>query len=81
MSDPISNSDLFNVLLTIREDIGRLDTKADVSTQLLEKHDARLTTLETGANRQKGAAKVVMTMGTILGAVGGIVVTWLTGKH
>lgn len=77
----ISNGDLFNVLMSIKGDIGRLDTKADTAAELLEKHDSRIGLLEAGANRQKGAVKVIMTAGPILGAVGGIVAGWFTGKH
>lgn len=81
MSSEISNSDLFNVLMTIRQDLGGLSVKADATSALLEKHDLRISGLEAGANRQKGAAKVVLMAGTVLGTVGGVVATWLTGKH
>lgn len=77
----ISNSDLFNVLMTIRNDLGGLNVKADATAALLEKHDVRIAGLEAGANRQKGAAKVVLMAGTVLGTIGGVVATWLTGKH
>ena len=77
----ITNGDIFNVLLTIRGEIGELKSQGESNAKLLEKHDDHLSLLEANVNRQKGAAKVVVTLGTVLGAVGGVVVTWLTGKH
>lgn len=77
----ISNGDLMNALRDISRDIGGLTQNAKTTTDLLEKHEFRLAGLEAGANRQKGAAKVVLMAGTVLGTIGGIVATWLTGKH
>lgn len=81
MSEKTSNGDLMNVLRDISRDLGGLTENAKINTALLEKHDLRISGLEAGANRQKGAAKVVLLAGTVLGSIGGIVVTWLTGKH
>lgn len=81
MSDQISNGDLMNVLRDISRDLGGLTENAKSNTALLEKHDLRITSLEAGANRQKGAARVVLMAGTALGTIGGVVATWLTGKH
>lgn len=80
MTEP-SNGDLWNVLLDIKRDLGGLNAKAESTVKMLEIHDSRITGLEAGANRQKGAAKTVLLMGTALGTIGGIVATWLTGKH
>ncbi len=81
MSEEISNGDLLKALWDIRGDLGGLKASATTTATLLEKHDTRIGLLEAGAQRQKGATKVVMTAGTVLGAVGGVLATWWTGKH
>jgi hypothetical protein len=77
MSD-VSNDRIYETLLGIKEDIGTLNAKADTAAELLAKHEIRVSNLEAGANRQKGAAKVMALLATALGAVGGLVMTWLT---
>lgn len=76
----ISNGDLMTTLLEIKGDIGGLKATAATMAALLEKHDTRITGLEAGANRQKGAAKVVLMAGTALGTIGGIIAALIAGK-
>ena len=91
MSD-VSNGDLMNVLLDIKQDIGGLKTKADGHTAWMTKHVADdalmmadIRKLQDIGASQRGASRVWNTLGLgaagVIGAVAGPVFSWLTGKH
>lgn len=80
----VTNADLYGVLLGIKEDIGGLKKSAEMQLEGLKNHGTRISSLEEGAAKQKGAAKVWTLVGSAVGAalggLGAIVIpTWL--KH
>jgi hypothetical protein len=77
----ISNEQLYNVLLDIKGDIGELKSTSETSRDWIAKQEIRICTLEAGANRQAGAAKVVTIAGTVLGTLGGLLASLFVRQH
>jgi hypothetical protein len=78
----VSNEQIYTALLGVKQDIGALNAKADVTAGLLNQHEARVCELEAGANRQRGAVKLMAVIATALGSFGGIVATlFIKGNH
>lgn len=71
MSGKVTNTDLYDVLLVIKEDIGGLKKTTELQLDGLKAHSARITVLEDGAARNKGAAKVWTLVGSAVGALVG----------
>jgi hypothetical protein len=77
----VSNSDIYNLLVNMRGDLGRLEGKVDGHASKLSDHiedDRRLTDdvrkLQIGAARQRGFVAAISTVGAVLGAgLGGLV--------
>lgn len=85
MSNEVSNADIYGALMGIKEDIGGLKANATLQLEGLKSHATRITALEDGAARQKGAAKVWTMVGSAVGAaigmIGGIVAAWVKTTH
>lgn len=58
MSDEVSNSQIYGVLLGIKEDIGGLKSSTALHLEGLKNHGERIGKLENVAAKQKGAVKV-----------------------
>lgn len=81
----ITNADLYGVLLDIKEDIGGLKSSTSTQLETIRNHSERISTLEDGAAKARGAAKVWALVGSgvgaLVGGLGAAAATWLPGKH
>lgn len=60
-----------DMLLKIYERLGRVDTKQDIQTALLNEHGSRLTKIEFAMERRKGVKSVfVWAWGFMIGLIG-----------
>jgi hypothetical protein len=88
----VSNADIYNVLINMRGDIGRLEGKVDSQKETLvahikddETHQAEMygsiRKLEMAGARQKGFVAAISTVGAVLGAGIGAVVDYVSRGH
>ena len=86
----VSNSDLMGVLLSVREDLGSIKANVASGAVLLANHigvdtvvqsqlRTDISTLQLGAARQKGFLAAIGTVGTLLGAGLGYIISY--AKH
>lgn len=81
MNELISNTDLYNVLLTIKEDLGGLKSSSAAQLTAITDHTVRLGKLESNAERQKGFVKAWGLLGTAVASVLGGAVGWFFERH
>jgi hypothetical protein len=90
MTEQVSNGDLMGVLLAVREDLGSIKANVASTSALLANHigvdtvvQAQLrtdvSTLQMGAARQRGFLAAIGTVGTLLGAGLGYIISFV--KH
>ena len=83
----VSNSDLMGVLLSVREDLGGIKANVASTSALLANHigvdtvvqsqlRTDVSTLQMGAARQKGFLAAIGTVGTLLGAGIGYIISF-----
>jgi hypothetical protein len=79
----VTNSDLFNVLLEIKGDVGGLKATTELQLQALTLHAARIGKVEDTVAKGKGAAKVWAIVGagaaSVFGAGAAAAIEWF--KH
>jgi hypothetical protein len=79
MSNEVSNADIYNVLINMRGDLGRLEGKVDGHASTLATHiaddkvnDAALTAalqkIQISQARQRGFVAALSTVGAVIGA-------------
>jgi hypothetical protein len=81
MSEGPTNGDIYDMLLTIKGDIGGLKASSDIHLAGLQNHSERIGKLEVDSGRQKGAATA---WGVVAGAATAIVtaaVPYLFRRH
>lgn len=93
MSNEVSNADIYNVLINMRGDLGRLEGKMDGHATTLATHiaddkvdnaalTAALTKLQLSNARQRGFVAAISTVGAVVGAGLGAAVDFLArGNH
>lgn len=76
MSNEVSNADIYNVLINMRGDLGRLEGKVDGHAEKLSTHiedDKALVVavqkLQMSQARQRGFVAAVSTAGAVVGAL------------
>jgi hypothetical protein len=84
----VSNGDIYNLLVNMRGDLGRLEGKVDGHASKLSDHiedDRRLTDavqkLQIGAARQRGFVAAISTVGAVIGAALGAAVDYISRGH
>jgi hypothetical protein len=77
----VTNTDIYSVLLDIKEDIGGLKASSDLQLKGLTAHGERIATLEESSAKQKGAAKVWGLVGTAVGGLAAAVAGAVFSKH
>jgi len=91
MSD-VSNRDLLNVLLSIREDLGTVKANGSHIANQFKDHvaevkaaaeltAAKIEKLQLGAARQKGVLAALTGVGSLLGAGAGYAIDFFTKSH
>lgn len=68
MSNEVSNADIYNVLINMRGDLGRLEGKVDGHGEKLASHDIVVQKLQLSSARQRGFVAALSTIGAIVGA-------------
>jgi hypothetical protein len=90
MSDGISNAQLFDVLLEMKSDIGKLVQGQETQTAWMTRHVAEdalmaedIKKLQIGASRIRGIVSALSVVGTVVGAAVGYAVDLLAirGHH
>jgi hypothetical protein len=76
----ISNDQIYDALLGVKQDIGGLKATADLHLKAIENFGPRIGALEMTAAKQKGAARVWALVATGLGTVVGAVASYF-GSH
>jgi hypothetical protein len=84
----VSNSDIYNVLINMRGDIGRLEGKMDGHAQKLTEHieddkilTAAIQKLQSANDRQRGFVAAIATIGAVMGAALGAIVDLVARGH
>jgi hypothetical protein len=88
----VSNADIYNVLINMRGDIGRLEGKVDSHSDTLTAHmaddkinEAALITslqkLQSTHDRQKGFIAAITTVGGLIGAGIGVAADYISRGH
>jgi hypothetical protein len=79
----MSEQEIYNVLLDIKEDVGAVKAMSEAHKEALEKHiekteslSAAVRKVELAQARQKGAARVYSAMGGVMGAFLGAAATY-----
>jgi hypothetical protein len=79
----VTNSDLFNVLIEIKGDVGGLKATSELQLQALTLHASRIGKVEESVAKGKGGAKVWAIVGTtasaLVGSAAAAAVEWF--KH
>lgn len=92
MANEVSNADIYNVLINMRGDLGRLEGKVDGHATTLATHIAddkvdnaalvaAVQKLQLTNARQRGFVAAISTVGAVLGAGLGAVVDYLARGH
>lgn len=85
----VSNGDIYNLLVNMRGDLGRLEGKVDGHADKLSAHiqdDKELTAsvqkLQQSSDRQRGFMAAISTIGAVVGAGVGAAVDYISrGSH
>jgi hypothetical protein len=88
----VSNAEIYNVLINMRGDLGRLEGKMDSHVQTLTAHVAddkitdaaalaALQTIQLSQARQKGFIAAISTIGAIIGAGIGAAADYFSRGH
>ncbi len=85
MSNEVSNADIYNVLINMRGDLGRLEGKVDGHAEKLSAHieddkamTAAVQKLQISQARQRGFVAALSTVGAVVGAgLGAAVDYWV----
>lgn len=75
MGNEVSNADIYNVLINMRGDLGRLEGKVDGHAEKLASHieddkllESSIQKLQISQARQRGFIAAVSTIGPVIGA-------------
>lgn len=79
MSEEVTNSQLYGVLLGISKDIGGLKATSDLTLEGLKNHNKRIGELETARSRQRGFVSALTLFGSVVGSALGWTVHKLLG--
>jgi hypothetical protein len=84
----VSNGDIYNLLMNMRGDLGRIEGVAKGTADRLAEHiedDRRLSDsvqkLQIGAARQRGFVAAISTVGAVVGAGLGAAVDYISRGH
>jgi hypothetical protein len=81
MTEEISNFDLYQILLDIKEDVGGLKASSALQLESTRNHSSRITELEVKGDQQRGAAKVWALVGASLAGIIGSAAGWIFERH
>lgn len=77
----VTNTDIYEALMDIREDLGGLKTGQSLQLEGLKNHAGRIAELEGASQRQKGAVTAWGLVATGIATIAGVAAQMFTGKH